>query len=246
MHTRRRFVPERMDDPAANAAEIEASLRFIRLVNRFLGGARGLIGALAALRPQWPGDRPLRWLDLGTGAADLPLAAQRWADRRGLPIECVAIDSHPRVLEVAARALRGESRVELLDLDAAAALDRFGENAFDLVHAGMFLHHLPDEGIVGMLAAMGRLARIAAVWNDLRRSRIARTLVSLATLPLHPSVRFDATVSVDKGFWLDEARALATAAGLETISLRRVFASRFVLVARRPGGGDPHHAVGSR
>ncbi len=86
MLTRREFLPERMDDPNADAAEMEASFRFIRLVNRHLGGIGGLLPEIRRLASSRESRRPLRWLDLGSGAADIPLAIDRWATQLGIPI----------------------------------------------------------------------------------------------------------------------------------------------------------------
>lgn len=240
MLTRRRFIPERMDDPHADPAEMEASFRFIRFVNRRLGGVAGLLPEIRRLAAARRGGRPLRWLDLGCGAADIPLAIDRWALRRGVAIECVALDNHPLALGIAARALRDHPRIELVEADARQALDRFGAGAFDLVHAGMFLHHLPDLGIVAMLETMESLAG-RVVWNDLRRSRLNRLLVSIATAPLHPGVRHDATISVEKGFTPAEMLDLANRAGLRGATVRRAFAGRLVLAA----SGVPRRRAGS-
>lgn len=236
MLTRRRFTPERMDDPAIPQEEIEASFDFIRLVNRRLGGVAVLRRELEDLRHAWPRDRPLRMLDLGTGAADLPLAAIAWARARNLEIECVGIDNHPGALAAARRLADGEPRLELLELDASRAVERFGVRSFDLVHAGMFLHHLPDLEVMTTLAAMGRLARRRLVWNDLHRTTFNAAAIRLLTIGRHSTVRFDASASVAKGFTRAEAWDLARRVGLEGVRVRRAFAGRFVLTAS--GLGD--------
>ncbi len=236
MLTRRRFIPERMDDPEIPRAELEASFDFIRLVNRRLGGVAVLRRELERLRPSWPRDRPLRLLDLGTGAADLPLAALAWARRRGLALECVGLDNHRGALATARALAADEPSLELLELDAADAVERFGADSFDLVHAGMFLHHLRDIEVMTTLAAMGRLARMRLVWNDLHRSRFNAAAIRVLTLGRHPTVRFDAAASVAKGFTRGEALDLARRVGLADVRVRLAFAGRFVLTAS--GLGD--------
>lgn len=231
MLTRRRFIPERMDDPSIPQEEIDASFDFIRMVNRRLGGVAVLRRELAGLRSSWPRDRPLRLLDLGTGAADLPLAAIAWARRRDLPIECVGIDNHAGALDAAQRLAEGEPALELVELDAVRAIDRYGPHSFDLVHAGMFLHHLRDIEVMTTLATMGRLARMRLVWNDLHRTPFNAAAIRVLTLGRHPTVRFDAAASVGKGFTLAEALDLARRVGLEEVRVRRAFAGRFVLTA---------------
>lgn len=233
MITRRQIIPERLDDPHASREEIDASFRFIRLVNARLGGIRVLLRELEAERPRWPIDRPLRLLDLGTGVGDLPRAALRWADRRGLRLECMGIDLHPAVVELARREHADEPRLEIRALDAHRAVEEFGDASFDVVHAGMFLHHLPDAEILTVLRVMDRLARRRLVWNDLRRSALNRWLVWLLALPWHPSVRHDASVSVAKGFVASEMREFARRLELPSPRVRRAFAGRMVLVSTR-------------
>lgn len=237
MLTRRVVIPERLDDPRVSREELVESFRFIRAVNRRLGGVAAIEHELARLAPAWPKDRPLRLLDLGTGIADLPIAAIAWADRRGLAIECVGVEMHRGVLELARDAAAAEPRVSIVELDAHASVDRFGVDSFDLVHAGMFLHHLPDLAVMTMLATMSRLSRVSILWNDLVRSRFNAFAIRLLTLGRHPTVRFDAAASVAKGFSIREVRDLAHRVGLPNPQVRRVFAGRFALVSTKPGFG---------
>lgn len=235
MRTRRPLTPEHMDDPDVDAAALEASFRFIRLVNRHLGGASPILRELKRLRPVWPRDRPLRLLDLGTGAADLPLAAIAWAKARGLALECVGIDCHPGVLAIARRAAAAEARIGIEDLDARRIVEHYGVDSFDLVHAGMFLHHLPDLEVMTVLAAMSKVARLTMVWNDLVRSRFNAAAIRVLTLGQPAVVRHDAALSVAKGFSIGEVRSMARRLDLPQVRVRRVFAGRFALTSTRPG-----------
>ncbi|MGA1044543.1 MAG: methyltransferase domain-containing protein [Phycisphaerales bacterium] len=235
MLTRRVVVPERLDDPLVAREELVESFRFIRVVNRRLGGVAAIEHELARLVPAWPTDRPLRVLDLGTGVADLPLAAIAWADRRGLSIECVGVEMHRGVLELAHEATAAEPRVSIVELDARRSVEHFGVDSFDLVHAGMFLHHLEDLEVMTMLATMSRVARVSILWNDLVRSRFNALAIRVLTIGRHPTVRFDAAASVSKGFTIREVRDLARRVGLPNPLVRRVFAGRFALVSTKPG-----------
>ncbi|MFO0827253.1 MAG: methyltransferase domain-containing protein [Phycisphaerales bacterium] len=229
-------TPERMDADDVDPREIDESFRFIRIVNRRLGGIAGLRAVFERDLATWPRDRPMRWLDVGTGAADIPLAIDAWAVRRGLSVECVAIDRHPACLAVARGAVDDHPRVRVEEGDALA-LDRFADASFDYVHAGMFLHHLVDEDVVRVLAAMGRCARRAIVWNDLLRSPLSRAGIAILTLGASPIVRDDARLSVAKGFTVVEARTLARSAGLDRVDVRvRRLVGRFVLTGSAGAG----------
>jgi Methyltransferase domain len=236
--TIRPIEPERMDADDVPQDEIDTSFRFIRLVNRWLGGSSACLRAMVADRSAWPKDRPVRWLDLGTGAADIPLAIDRWSVRHGVSIECVAVDRHPACLRVAREAVGAHPRITVEEGDALALESRFGGGPgcepFDYVHAGMFLHHLRDEDVVRVLRSMSRLARRLVIWNDLLRSRWSKVAIRIATVGQPAIVRDDATLSVEKGFSPSDAKEAARWAGLEQVSLRlRPLLGRFVLTGMR-------------
>ena len=218
-------TPEHMDDPAADPVEIEESFHFIRRVNRWLGGTSTLLAVLERCRPDWPTDRPFRWLDVATGAADIPLAVDRWAQERGLAIECVGLDKMPACLAVGRQATAGHPRVRVVEGDALApGLGLAAEVAaggFDLAHTAMFLHHLTEPEIVTVLRSMAGLAPRCVVWNDLLRSTWSRAAIRVATVGMRPFLRDDAILSVEKGFTLDEARVLMEEAGLAVTAMRR-------------------------
>lgn len=222
-----------MDDPNADPREIARSFRFIEAVNRRLGGISTLRAVFAADAPRWPKERPMRWIDVGTGSADIPRAIDRWATEGGLDVRCVAVDRHPACLAVAAQALGDHPRIELRAGDALRLDEVVAGDRYDYAHAGMFLHHLEDEEVVAVLAAMGRAAD-RVVWNDLLRSAWSRIAIRVLTVGAPTFVRDDARLSVEKGFTAQEARSLAERAGLRVERLRaRRTVGRFALVARR-------------
>ncbi|RMH25948.1 MAG: methyltransferase domain-containing protein [Planctomycetota bacterium] len=230
------LTPERMDDPDATRADLDASLRFIRVVNRRLGGSRALIRHLAAWSRRWPRDRPVTLLDVGTGSADIPLAAVRWARRRGFDLRVTAVDLHATTLALAREHVRDEPAITLEQADARRLTDRYADDSFDYAHAGMFLHHLPEIEVLTVLRMMDRVARAGIVWNDLVRSPLARLGVRVLTLGRPEIVRHDARVSVDAGFTAAEARDLARRLGLGHCRVRAgLWTQRFTLAGERPG-----------
>lgn len=242
MFTRRAFVPEYMDDPDIDREELRSALRFIRRVNARLGGTSACLGWLDRLSRDWPRERPIRILDVGTGSADIPSAIVRWADRTGRLVTVVGVDNHRTTLELAAEHLAEErstpsssaSTIELVEADALKLLERFEPGSFDVAHAGMFMHHLPDIEVVTALRIMQRLAPGAVIWNDLVRDLISRVAIRFLTLGTPVKVRHDAVVSVAKGFTRPEALDLARRAGLERAVVRRHLFGRFTLIAPAP------------
>ncbi len=227
--THRAQASELMDDPGVDERELARALGFIRGVNRWLGGSNVAIARVAEFSTHWPAGRRLRVLDLGTGSADIPMAIVRWARVRGMSIHVTAIDLHEKTVAIAQKLTASSAEITVEVVDALRSLEIFGPRSFEVVHAGMFLHHLPDPDAVEMLRQMRDLCTIGAVWNDLRRSAIARLGVRILALPASPMVRHDAILSVEKGFTIAEAKRLALAAGWTNPVVHRHIFGRFTL-----------------
>ena len=181
-------------------------------------------------------------LDIATGAADLPIAAARWAKSAGIDLRITAVDLHPTTVELARERVAASGVGDAIDVEQADAfglVERYGVASFDYVHAGLFLHHLENEvRVLTMLAMMDRLAREGVFWNDLVRSRVGYAFIWLMTLGREEMVRHDARVSVLAGFTPREARDLAERAGLENWSFGwNLFTHRFTVAARKPVPG---------
>ena len=240
----RTITPEIMDQPDVAREDLAESLRFIRWVNRNLGGHASLLGHLKRWSRKWPRDRTITLLDIATGSADLPIAAQRWAQRAGFDLRITAIDAHETTLDLARRHVAeelgsddpGHSGIELIQADALKLTDRFDVDAFDYVHAGLFLHHLQEIEIFTMLRMMDRLARAGIIWNDLIRSRIALVGIHLLTLGQPEIVKHDARVSVRAGFTRREVKEIRKRLGLEYCRYRANFLTqRFTLAGENQG-----------
>lgn len=227
-----------MDRPDVPREELASALRFIRFVNRRLGGERALLRHLRAWSRNWPRDRAVTLLDVATGSADLPVAAVRWARRRGYDLRVTGVDLHAGTLSLArdhlARNKDAADAVTLIEADALRLTDRFGPESFDYVHAGLFLHHLGELEALTMLRIMDKLARAGIVWNDLERSPLALAVTRLATLASPSIVRHDAAVSVRTGFTREEALDMARRLDLTYVAFRRVVPiQRFTLAGER-------------
>lgn len=238
---RRIVTPELMDDPGVDPAALRAALRYIRGVNRRLGGVSGLLRHLKTWSRSWPPGRPVTLIDLGTGSADLPIAARRWARTAGLDLRITAVDNHEETLAAAReeleRELPGDGGVELVCADAKHLATRFGDRSFDYAHAGLFLHHMPsDVAVMTVLRVMDRLAVRGIVWNDLVRTRVGYAAIRAMTVGQPAMVRHDARVSVRAGFTRREALDLAERVGITYCRYRwSVFTHRFTLAGERPG-----------
>jgi ubiquinone/menaquinone biosynthesis C-methylase UbiE len=211
-------TPELLDGPLDDVAALRGNLRDLRRVNRYLGGSTLSRRAVDLLLAREPGPHSL--LDVGTGAADIPLALLRSAAVRGRDLRIVGLDSRAEVLE-AARSI--DPRLdELHDMELCTADGRalpYPDATFDIVHSSMVLHHFDPRDAVAFLREARRVARRGVVVNDLIRGRLnwagAWLLTRLATR--NRLTRHDGPLSVRRAYTRTEAQALLASAGLQPV-----------------------------
>jgi ubiquinone/menaquinone biosynthesis C-methylase UbiE len=227
---------ELLDGPL-DPATLRGNLRDLARINRWLGGvdlSRRAIRELAGTaRPQ----SPISVLDVGTGAADIPLDLIRtWGAWPAL--EVTAIDVREEVLD-AARSLRPDLERTpglVVELGDGGALP-YNERAFDIVHSSLVLHHFDPRDAVGFLREQSRVARLGVVVNDLSRATLhwigARAIGRCCTGNAY--TRNDGPLSVRRSYTLAELDRLLGVAGLEARRTFRGFLGhRYAVIATRP------------
>jgi len=201
---------ELLDDPGADAGDVVASLRDIARINRCFGGARAASARLDEFLCGVRAGSTVTLLDVGTGAGDIPRAMTRRAAQRGITLRCFGLERHP----AAAREAERGGGVAALIADGGAL--PFATDTVDLVLCAKLLHHLPGAAGHRLLRELDRVARLAVVVADIRRSPLAAAGLWLASFPmrLHPATRRDGVISVFRGFSGDELRAICADAGV--------------------------------
>jgi ubiquinone/menaquinone biosynthesis C-methylase UbiE len=220
-----------MDAPGADPALVRKSLRFLRRVNRLFGYTRSTLSHLDRFSRTWkPGER-IRIIDFATGSADLPRAILRWAERRGFDVRVVGVDLHATTAASARAATRDDPRIEIVRANVLAL--PFADESFDYATTSLFLHHLDDDDVVRVLAAMSRVARRGIIAGDLVRHRRAYAGVTLLTCLANPIDRHDGPASVAQAFTRDEILLLRDRAGAGFASYFEHFGHRFVLAGEK-------------
>jgi ubiquinone/menaquinone biosynthesis C-methylase UbiE len=227
---------ERLDGPLDDQQALVGNLRDLARVNRRLGGVRLSAAAIDSLAP---GRAELSVLDVGTGAADIPLALIEQGRTAGRLVRVTGIDSRPEVLAAAAVADPRVTATRELTLHVGDAVAlQFEDGAFDVVHSSLVVHHLEPEAARQALVEMGRVARLGIVVNDLVRghwSWVGAWLMSHLLTGNHLT-RHDAPLSVRRAYTVAELTGLLAAAGFRVERrFDAVFGHRVALVARRNG-----------
>src|SRR6185503_16625573 len=201
---------ELLDGPLEDLDELAGNLRDLRRINRMLGTrlSRRALGRLA------PGLGPVTLIDVGTGAADIPVALLADAAGRGRDLRITAIDERSEVIDAARRLRPSLDRLPGLELAVGDGRSLpFPDGSFDVAHTSLVLHHLEPGDAVALLREMARVSRTGVVVNDLVRGRLfvvgAWLLSHLATR--NRLSRNDAPLSVRRAYSRRELRELVNA-----------------------------------
>lgn len=203
-----------MIDRPASFEQIAGCLDTLARLNGLFGGrwltlrhVRRLLGAL-------PAHRPVTVLDVGAGAADIPVRLVRWARRHRRALRVFALDRGRATLEYARAYTAAYPEITLIQGDALALPVR--PESVDIVISAMTLHHLNPEEATRYLGEIDGAAATGWVVNDLVRSRPAHGLVWLLTRVFTRSAmaRHDGPMSVRRSYTPPEVAALCEKAGL--------------------------------
>jgi SAM-dependent methyltransferase len=213
---RRIVIPELLDDDLGTAAEIAGSLTDLRHINQWFGGMRTTTELLRRIA-RASGHRKLSILEVGAGAGDSPLVAQRALAGYGVGLQVTLLDrvwSHlpqGHAASVAGDALRLP----------------FQDGTFDVVSCSLLAHHFEPETLVNFAGESLRVCRQAVLINDLIRSRLHLLLVYLG-LPLFRSriTWHDAPASVRRAYTCDELRDLLADVGARKVQISQHYLFR--------------------
>jgi len=205
---RRTTARELMDEPVDDAGELEENLRDIAFSNARFGGTAPVVRAVAAL-----GARTV--LDVGSGAADIPLALVDDAGRRGVQVRVTCLDRSEQMLAIARRRTAEHPALAFVHADGEAL--PYPDGAFDAVTCTLALHHFDPPAARALLRELRRVARLSPIVCDLRRSMVAFGVAWLwSRSSRNRLTRHDAPLSVRRAYTPAEARALAGEAGWGT------------------------------
>lgn len=214
-----------MDLPGNPRDVLEADLRNLRAINRYLGGRRSVLFVLKRLLAK-SGSRRFTLLDVGTGSGDIPVAITRWARQRGIRATILALEPAAVTAAVAATETRGFPEISVVRGDGFAP--PIGERSVDFVLVSQLLHHFSEESIAALLSGWSRLACRAIIVSDLVRHPLAYCAILCLTrcFTRNPMTLNDAPLSVRRAFTRAEWRNLFIRSGFKEIEIFSLFPFR--------------------
>jgi menaquinone-9 beta-reductase len=230
-----------MDDPNLDRDEHRCALNGLRRVNLLSNTASRIAKKIASIAQSMRLESP-SILDLGCGSGDVAYGVARRLPKgkawhlEGWDMSSTAIDyanelcRHPHALD----ALHIRNPNTSLVFKQTNVFDE-STRTFDFVYCSLFLHHFDEQQAIRVLKKMHELARYAVIVDDLDRSRLGWWLARIGVhlLSRSPVVHFDGPQSVLAAFTVDEAKAIASKAGLCGITIEKHWPERWMMTAGR-------------
>jgi ubiquinone/menaquinone biosynthesis C-methylase UbiE len=224
---KRSVIPELLDSGFGTAAEINASLADLRMINRWFGGTATMCDLVREIA-RHTGRRDLSLLDVGGASGDVAARVAREMEREGVHVGYVVLDRSVAHLNGTRRSVAAD----------ALALP-FRDGSFDLVGSSLVVHHMEPGELVRFINESLRVARVAALVNDLRRSP-AHLALTYAGFALYRSrlTRHDAPASVRRAYTPRELRELLEATRAAAVEVCNHYLCRVAAIAWRETRSD--------
>ncbi|MEM8551697.1 MAG: methyltransferase domain-containing protein [Pseudomonadota bacterium] len=217
---RQRVAPHTLAEKIDGAVEYEtfaACFASLESVNRASFGYLPTVKACLRMAGSAPGRRPLRILDVGSGAGGTMRAVAKAFRRRGISAELTGADLSPHAARAAGELDEEDTgSVSIRHVTRNARDFAVSGDAPDIILCALFTHHLEDGEVVEFLRFMDGASRLGWFVNDLYRSRFAAVSFGLLAklTGRHPFVQHDGPVSFARSFRRGDWEALLARAGV--------------------------------
>lgn len=220
---------EIMDDLNCAGEVVDQTLRELEFINRTLGGNPVTVdGVHQLLRSNK--SNTLSIIDLGCGGGDMLKLLQQKLPR-GTTFK--GIDANPNIVQYAIKHNGQYPVIRFVAIDILS--DEFKRESCDIALATLFFHHFTDDQLVAILAHLYKQVKVGIVINDLHRHPLAYYSIKMLTRLFSKSrmVKFDAPLSVLRGFSRKELMAILQRAQIKDYRIKWKWAFRWQIVIKK-------------
>jgi hypothetical protein len=230
MLAQRSYEPELLDEEHIPGAAFGQMLKEINNINTWLGGHNITVKGFKSFKP-FELNQPVNIAEIGCGGGDNLKVIYNWCKAHKIEVRLTGIDIRPECIDYAKQ---HTSDIPVSYMVSDYKLATFNENP-DIIFNSLFCHHFKETDLVYMLRWMYENSRIGFFINDLHRHPLAFGSIKLLTKLFSKSymVKFDAPLSVRRGFTINEWKKLFEEAGIQKASIEWKWAFRHLIVCRR-------------
>ncbi|QOI96737.1 MAG: methyltransferase domain-containing protein [Flammeovirgaceae bacterium] len=222
-------APEIMDDLACSGEVVDQTLRELEFINKWLGGNAITFSGIDALLKNRE-HASVYIADLGCGSGEMLKRISHRLQVKGVKAILTGIDANPNIIEYAKKNCAGISAIHLVTENILTA--DFQQRKFDIIVATLFFHHFSSAQLIDILKQIKKQADVGIVINDLHRHALAYYSIKLLTWLFSRSdmVKYDAPLSVLRGFTRSELTQILKEAGITRFTIRWKWAFRWQVV----------------
>lgn len=221
----RSYQAELLDQENIPKADLFQNLKELNTINTLLGGHSVTIKGLQSLIKN--SKKTITIADIGCGGGDNLRQMAIWLRKQNIKAQLTGIDLKEDCIEYARNQCKAFPEISFIHSDY-----RNVSQHFDIITSALFCHHLDDEQLNHYLKWSAQNSRIGFFINDLHRHFLAFYSIKWLTFLFSNSylVKNDAPLSVNRGFKGVELKSYISIAGIKEISIRWVWAFRFLIV----------------
>lgn len=229
MLAQRSYEPELLDEETIPREAFAQMLREINIINTLLGGHNITLKGLEAFDLR-PFKRTVHIAEIGSGGGDNLRVIYNWCHARNISVQLTGIDIRPECVSYAVMHTKG--------LPINYIVSDYKEVMLyskpDIIFNSLFCHHFKEPDLVFMLKWMKENSKSGFFINDLHRNYFAFKSIKILTGLFSRSymVKYDAPLSVRRGFTKEEWQSLFDEAGIKNASIQWKWAFRHLIVSR--------------
>ena len=223
---------EIMDDLNCNGEVVDQTLRELEFINRTLGGNQITVSGIRSLI-KGNTTSVLEIVDLGCGGGDMLALLAKEFSKKNIQPNFLGIDANPSIIDYARRNNQGFHNIKFETVNIFS--QEFQSKKIDIAIATLFFHHFTSDQLINFFKELYSQVKIGIVINDLHRHPLAFYSIKLLTKLFSKSamVKFDAPLSVLRGFSRKEMEDILDQVGIKNYSLRWRWAFRWQVIIRK-------------